>query len=177
LDVQLGGQLTYNWIMDEIVIRPANEADLPALGRLGALLLQTHYSFDPRRFMAPTVNSAEGYAWFLGSQLPRKDVVVFVAERDRSVVGYVYAAIEPQSWKELRDTAGFIHDVVVEESNRKLGIAKSLLAAAIDWFRAQGMPRVMLWTAEQNPGAQRLFARLDFRRTMIEMTRELNPET
>jgi hypothetical protein len=31
----------------------------------------------------------------------------------------------------------------------------------------------MLWTAEKNDSAQRLFARLGFRRTMIEMTREL----
>jgi hypothetical protein len=31
----------------------------------------------------------------------------------------------------------------------------------------------MLWTAEQNPAAQNLFSQLGFRRTMIEMTREL----
>jgi RimJ/RimL family protein N-acetyltransferase len=31
----------------------------------------------------------------------------------------------------------------------------------------------MLWTAERNAGAQRLFERLGFRRTMIEMTREV----
>jgi hypothetical protein len=31
----------------------------------------------------------------------------------------------------------------------------------------------MLWTAEQNADAQRLFVKLGFRRTMIEMTREL----
>jgi hypothetical protein len=31
----------------------------------------------------------------------------------------------------------------------------------------------MLWTAEQNTAASRLFLRLGFRRTMIEMTREL----
>jgi ribosomal protein S18 acetylase RimI-like enzyme len=35
------------------------------------------------------------------------------------------------------------------------------------------MPRVLLMTAEQNASAQRLFARLGFRRTMIEMTREI----
>jgi RimJ/RimL family protein N-acetyltransferase len=33
---------------------------------------------------------------------------------------------------------------------------------------------VMLMTAEQNPAAQRLFARLGFRRTMVEMTREIH---
>jgi RimJ/RimL family protein N-acetyltransferase len=36
------------------------------------------------------------------------------------------------------------------------------------------MPRVILWTAEKNDAAQQLFARAGFRRTMIEMTRELD---
>jgi RimJ/RimL family protein N-acetyltransferase len=31
----------------------------------------------------------------------------------------------------------------------------------------------MLWTAAPNAGAQRLFERLGFRQTMIEMTRDL----
>src|SRR5262249_35194363 len=87
--------------MDEIVIRLANDSDLPSLGRLGALLLETHYRFDHKRFMAPHPNSADGYAWFLRSQLREKDVVVFVAERAGAIVGYVYAGLEPTSWKEL----------------------------------------------------------------------------
>jgi ribosomal protein S18 acetylase RimI-like enzyme len=124
--------------------------------------------------MAPHRNSAEGYAWFLGSQLEEEDAVVFVAERDGVVVGYVYAALEPTSWKELRDAAGFIHDVVVAESNRRHGIASALVRAALDWLRERGAPRVVLWTAERNPAAQSLFNRLGFRRTMIEMTRELD---
>jgi ribosomal protein S18 acetylase RimI-like enzyme len=37
----------------------------------------------------------------------------------------------------------------------------------------RGAPRVVLGTAEQNEPAQRLFERLGFRRTMVEMTREL----
>jgi len=48
-----------------------------------------------------------------------------------------------------------------------------LIEAAIEWLRAHGAPRVMLWTAERNPAAQSLFGHLGFRRTMIEMTREL----
>jgi ribosomal protein S18 acetylase RimI-like enzyme len=159
--------------MDEIVIRLAKDSDLPSLGRLGALLLETHYRFDEKRFMAPRPNSSEGYAWFLQSQLKEEDVVVFVAERAGAIAGYVYAGLEPMSWKELREMAGFIHDVVVEDSSRRAGIASALVEAAIEWLRAHGAPRVMLWTAEQNPAAQRLFSRLGFRRTMIEMTREL----
>ena len=159
--------------MDEIVIRLAKDSDVPSLGRLGASLLETHYRFDQSRFMEPQPDSAQGYAWFLQSQLKKKDAVVFVAERGGAVVGYVYAGLEPTSWKELRDMAGFIHDVVVEASNRRLGIATLLVDAAIEWLRAHGAPRVLLWTAERNPAAQDLFSRLGFRRTMIEMTREL----
>jgi hypothetical protein len=33
----------------------------------------------------------------------------------------------------------------------------------------------MLWTAEQNARGQRLFEKLGFRRTMVEMTREARP--
>ena len=159
--------------MDEITIRLANDSDGPSLGRLGALLLETHYRFDQDRFMKPHPNSAEGYSRFLRSQLNTQDTVVFVAERAGAVVGYVYAGLEPTSWKELREAAGFIHDVVVEDSSRRLGIASSLVEAALNWLREHGAPRVLLWTAEQNPAAQRLFSDLGFRRTMIEMTREL----
>ena len=156
-----------------MTIRPATRADLPTLGRLGALLLRTHYDFDRQRFLAPGDDVEAGYAWFLGTQLGQEDVAVFVAERDGEVVGYVYAGIEPHSWKELRDEAGFIHDIVVDERGRRGGVATALLERAIEWIRTRGVPRVVLWTAERNDAAQRLFAALGFRRTMIEMTREL----
>jgi len=156
-----------------VVIRRARKEDLPALGRMGALLMRTHYAFDSRRFMSPGGDPEAGYAWFLGTQLREPDVIVFVAEEDGEVLGYVYAALEPQSWKELRDAAGFVHDLVVEERARGRGIARALMEAAIEWLKEQGAPRVVLGTAEQNAAAQRLFTKLGFRRTMVEMTREI----
>jgi len=158
---------------DSLVVRRGTSADLPALGRLGADLLRVHCSFDERRFMSPGDDPEGGYAWFLGTQLTSSDVVVFVAELEGEVIGYVYAGIEPQNWKELREEAGFIHDVVVEPRGRRLGVATALLEAAIVWCRERGMPRVILWAANANDDAQRLFARMGFRRTMVEMTREL----
>jgi len=158
---------------DTFVIRRATAADLPALGKLGASLLRAHYGFDPQRFMAPHGDPAAGYGWFLGTQLKEDDVAVFVAERSGDVIGYVYAGIEPQSWKELREMAGFIHDVVVSGEAQRGGVASALVESACDWLRSIGAPRVVLWTAEKNDAAQRLFTRLGFRKTMIEMTKEL----
>jgi GNAT superfamily N-acetyltransferase len=158
--------------MNDFIIRRAEEADLPFLGRLGAMLVKTHYAFDSKRFIAPGERIEEGYAIFLRHQMKDANAVIFVADRDGAVVGYVYAGIEPHSWKELRDTAGFIHDVVVNESNQHTGIGGALIEAASEWLQSRGAPRIMLWTAERNSSAQRLFLRLGFRPTMIEMTRE-----
>jgi RimJ/RimL family protein N-acetyltransferase len=52
-------------------------------------------------------------------------------------------------------------------------VATILMNAAFDWLKSHGMPRVVLGTASANVAAQRLFAQLGFRPTMIEMTREL----
>jgi GNAT superfamily N-acetyltransferase len=156
-----------------IVIRPATTADVRALGRLGAALMRQHHGFDARRFLPPGDDPEGGYAWFLGQQLQDADAVVIVADQGGIVVGYVYAGIEPLSWKELRDECGFVHDLYVADEARGHGAGPRLLEAAFDWLRTRGMPRVVLWTAEQNATAQHVFARAGFRRTMVEMTREL----
>ena len=156
-----------------VTIRPAGSADLPALGRLGAMLMRTHYAFDPLRFL-PAGDSAEsGYAWFLGNVMKDPDGVVLVAEEDGAAVGYVYAALEPLSWKELRGPAGFIHDIAVDDQARRAGVASRLLESAIAWLKEHGAPRAMLWSAAPNEAAQSLFRRFGFRHTMVEMTLEL----
>jgi ribosomal protein S18 acetylase RimI-like enzyme len=157
----------------DVVIRRATTRDLPSLGRLGAQLIREHHAFDPERFMAAGADAESGYAWFLGTQLTNDDVAVLVAERDDQVAGYIYAAVEPRSWEDLRDEAGVIHDVVVDERFRRAGIATALIEAIAAWFGSRRVRRMVLRTAERNEAAQRLFARLGFRRTMIEMTREL----
>ena len=157
----------------DTLVRRATSDDLPAIGELGALLVRTHYDFDPQRFMRPARNVAEGYASFLGTQLAQPDVVVLVAERERRVVGYVYAGVEPLDWMALRDRAGAVYDVVVDPGHRGHGVGRLLLEGALEFLRSRGVPRVVLSTAERNEEAQRLFKSAGFRRTMIEMTREL----
>jgi ribosomal protein S18 acetylase RimI-like enzyme len=153
-----------------LIIRQAGPDDAPALGRLGAMLIRTHYEFDRRRFLAPRAGAEEGYAAFLRGVIDSDDDRVFVAEQDGVIVGYVYAALEPMSWKELRGPAGFIHDIAVEERARRAHVARRLLSAALAWLRERGAPRVVLWTATQNAPAHALFRGLGFRDTMTEMT-------
>jgi ribosomal protein S18 acetylase RimI-like enzyme len=149
-------------------------ADLAAVGRLGALLIRTHHDFDPERFIAAAPQTEKGYASFLGTQLDDPNIVILVAERDGEVVGYTYAGVEGTDYMALRGPAGVLYDIVVDPAHRKRGVGRMLLDATLEALKARGAPRVVLSTAEQNHSAQRLFDRAGFRRTMIEMTRELN---
>ena len=162
----------------DVLIRRARPDDREVLGRLGASLMRAHYAFDERRFLAPGDHAESGYAAFLETQLTSADSLVLVADRTAdgepaAVIGYVYAGVEPLSWKELRGPAGFIHDLLVSDEARGLGIGERLLEAAVAWLTGRGVPRVMLWTASPNVGAQRLFQRHGFRPTMVEMTRDV----
>jgi len=140
---------------------------------MGAALMRIHHGFNERRFMSPGENPEEGYGAFLAGQLENPDMLVLVAERTDHIVGYVWAAIEPESYKELRAQAGYIHDILVTDDARGGGAGARLIDAAVDWLQAQGMPRVLLWTAAPNGRARKLFEAHGFSATMIEMTREL----
>jgi ribosomal protein S18 acetylase RimI-like enzyme len=154
-------------------IRPAVPADLPAVGRLGALLVRLHHELDPRRFNPPTPQTEEGYAAFLGRQREEPSVVVLVAERDGAVAGYSYAGMEGRDYMALRGPAGVVYDLVVDPAQRRNGIGERLLEATVARLVELGAPRIVLSTAQRNENAQRLFTRLGFRPTMIEMTREV----
>lgn len=157
-----------------MVIRTATRSDSDALGRLGAVLMDAHYNFDPRRFLDPGGNAAPAYAQFLLEQLDDPDSIIMVAVIDNIVVGYCYGAIEPLSWKELRDTAGFIHDLALDPEARRRGAGAALLNETIEWFRRRRVARVLLWTSTKNAPARRLFEQAGFRPTMTEMTLELD---
>jgi ribosomal protein S18 acetylase RimI-like enzyme len=157
-----------------VLIRPAAPADLKAIGRLGALLVSMHHGLDPDRFIAATPQTEHAYGSFLARQLDEPNILVLVAEHDGEVVGYTYAGVEGNDYMSLRGPAGVLYDIVVDPAHRGHGVGRMLLDATLEALEAKGAPRVVLSTAERNESAQRLFARAGFRRTMIEMTRELD---
>ncbi len=152
-------------------------SDLGAVSGLAGRLVRLHHALDPQRFIR-LKNPEPGYARWLASEMEKKEVVLLVAElRGGSVVGYVYARLEPRSYNELLDACGKIHDVFVDDAVRKKGIGEALVREAIARLTAMRAPRTVLMTAVKNEAAQRLFQRVGFRTTMLEMTIESEPAT
>ena len=142
--------------MTELRVRPMSPRDLPAASSLAAELLRLHHAWDPRRFR-DVRDPATGYARLFGEP----DTFALVAERS-----VAYARVEPRDW--YLDRAGHLHDL------RRAGSARP------GGRRSRPRPRPprrarRLQTATQNDAGQRLFARLGFRSTMVEMTCEVAP--
>lgn len=153
-------------------VRNMTAADLPAVGVLAGKLVRLHHEFDPLRYMMPE-DPERGYMRFFGGELERDGAILLVAEEDESVVGYAYACMEPRNLNELLDPCTKLHDIYVDERARHHGVGEALVRQVLREASARGAPRVLLLTAVQNERAQRLFERVGFRRTMLEMTCEL----
>jgi ribosomal protein S18 acetylase RimI-like enzyme len=156
---------------DDLILRPARRDELGDVARLAGQLVRMHHALDAPRFFLPE-RVEEGYAWWFGRELDRDEVVLLVAVRGGAIVGYAYGRLEERDWNQLLDACGALHDVWVEEAERRRGVASRLVEAAVAALVAKGAPRVVLHTAAGNASAQALFARLGFRPTMVEMTRE-----
>jgi ribosomal protein S18 acetylase RimI-like enzyme len=155
------------------LIRRATRDDLPQIGRLGALLVEVHHGFDSRRFLPATSRTKDAYAAYLGTQLDAPNAAVFVADDNSEVIGYAYVAAESYDYMALRGPAGVLHDLIVDPERRRGGVGKQLLEAVLGFVLERGLMQIVLATAERNETAQRFFASVGFRPTMIEMTREL----
>jgi ribosomal protein S18 acetylase RimI-like enzyme len=156
-------------------VRAAVSRDLPRVSQLAAQLVRQHHGLDAQRFML-VEPIEQGYQRFLAGELKRKGALVLVAEDDdASIAGYAYATLEPRNWNDLLDAAGKLNDIYVDPAARRRGVGRLLALATFEALRERGAPRLVLMSAWRNPEAHAFFESLGFRRTMLEMTRELPP--
>jgi GNAT superfamily N-acetyltransferase len=131
---------------------------------------------DPARFF--TVPDLEaGYAWWLGKERKNRKAVVLAAVRRRggreTVIGYAYGRLEPRDWNSLREACGMGIDVIVEPRHRGAKLGTRLVEALAAALGSRGAPSMVIEVAARNPRAQRAFAGMGFRPTMVELVREL----
>lgn len=156
----------------DFTIRDALAEDLPAASRLAAELIRVHHRFDPDRFAILADNLERGYEWYFRRRLEEGGAVILLAVvgEEHAVAGYVYGELEGQSWTDLIGPHGKVHDLFVDSAFRGRGLGEALMREALRRLIDRGAPRVLLDTAWPNEPARRLFERVGYRPTMVEMT-------
>ena len=137
---------------------------------MAAALVRFHHELDPTRFLVAQ-GLERGYRGWLATQLEREGAMLFVAEDDTGLLGYVYARREERDWMKLVDERVALIDLWVDPAARRRGVADALVEAVLAGADAMGVTRVLLETAAKNPAAQALFAKHGFAPSMIEMMR------
>lgn len=158
----------------EYTLRSPTDDDQRELGRMAGALVRMHHALDPQRFFL-VEPIEEGYGRWLSKTSKSERSIVLLAE-DRAthrVVGYAWATLEERDWMMLLDACAALQDIWVDEDARRHGVARGLVEGICARAKERGAPRVVLSTAAKNETAQRFFESMGFRRTMIEMTREL----
>ncbi len=161
----------------DFTVREARAEDLSAAAALGADLVRFHHALDPQRFAILADPPEPGYECFLAGRLKDRNAVVLVAEAGTAdaqgaIIGYAFGQLEPLSWMDLLGPCGRFHDLIVHPTHRGRGVGRALAETMLTRLHERGADRIVLSVAWANPPARRLFERLGFRATMVEMTRE-----
>jgi ribosomal protein S18 acetylase RimI-like enzyme len=135
-----------------IAVRPARAEDAAAIARVHVGTWRVAYAhvFGLERLAGIDLDARtrQWERWLAG------DVTAFVAERDASVVGFVW--VGPS--REAEDEAELYAIYVLPEAQGS-GAGPALMDAGVEAMRASGASRAVLWVLEDNPRARRFYER------------------
>lgn len=160
--------------MQEPIIRPAEERDIPRVGELLREVNEVHHTIRPDLFKtgARKYNDAE-----LRAVLRNPDAPVFVYEADGKVYGYAFCKI----LKNLRNdgnlvpiTSLYLDDLCVDEAARGRGIGTSLYRFVLGYAKENGCHNLTLNVWEGNAAALAFYRKcgMKVQRTCMETVLE-----
>lgn len=128
-------------------IRRANAGDVAELARLRwAMTVEMNEATDhPATF-------TQRFGGFAARALAGNQWAVFVAERDRALLGMVWVQLVDRVPRPNATPAtyAYITSVFVEQTERNAGLGRSILDAALAWIAAQDAEMTVLWPSERS---------------------------
>jgi dTDP-4-amino-4,6-dideoxy-D-galactose acyltransferase len=135
-------------------VRPAMVEDLPAIEALCRISHQDTRFFKDSNF--PAERARDLYAEWIRRDFRLHHILV-VPGTNGQIAGYITCQTEGSP------AIGRIGLVAVSETERRRGLGRILLAAALHWFHTRGCPEVRVVTQASNIAAQRVYQTQGFR--------------
>ncbi len=133
-----------------LTVRPAAIGDAPGVVDLiGRVYLEYGFVYVPEVEVPDLLRFDQHYTPPRGA--------FFVVREGKVVVGSVGV-------ERLDETSAELHRLYLEARLRGRGTGRALVEAALDWCRAEKIPRMILWSDTRFDQAHRLYQRMGFRR-------------
>ena len=145
-----------------VSIREATEADSERAGHL-ALSVYSKDRFHSDPFINKDRADQLHSEWIRNSCKGIAADVVFVAESEQQLLGFISCKVQRDTAKQFGQTIGTIVLVGCDENARGRGIGHSLTMSALNWFKNQGCDVVHVGTQLRNLPASRLYQKCGFR--------------
>lgn len=145
--------------MSDILIRPAQPPDLPAVVALWRELQDINASFDPRLKLSE--GAADWFIGYLGDHLDNPHMAVLVAEHEKTIIGYAFGQIMRRPTLASGD-CGYVADVCVQEGWRGRGIGRQLYGRLRRWFLANGITAIEVQVVRANPASQAFWRKMGY---------------
>ncbi len=155
--------------MTDVRVRPARPEDVPELARLNAMVHQLHEQELPGRF-PPHVDPAVRQHFI---EAIAAGQLVLIAQDAGTPVGFVHAEAVQRPASPLRGGHRHIqvHGLGVDESARRRGIGRLLMAAVEEEADRCGASEVRLQRHAFNEEARLFYEALGYRTTIVTMSK------
>ena len=154
-----------------MIIRKARTKDIKAIAKLEYELNLMHYKFD--KYYSMIKNPLKSFEAFNKKRIYDANSVVFVAEIDGKVVGFIAVGISKRPPIFIERRIGSIGATFIEKKYRRLGIGKKLVNEACSWLKSKGMKHAELTVHEKNPEGLGAWSKFGFKRRTQERIKKL----
>ena len=148
--------------MENVVYDEANEADIPALVRLLALLFDIEKDFS-----ADFSKQKSGLELLLKN--PQTASIQVARNAANKAIGMVSAQLVISTAQGAK--SAWVEDMVIAEAYRDKGIGKQLLQNALEWAKNQGATRAQLLVDIENKEALGYYQHLNWQSTKLQAHR------
>lgn len=164
-----------------MIIREAEQKDLPAITDLAKEMIDYHHAIDP--YYKP----AAGYKDLqkdLTKELTDKDGLFLVAaapERDEprqgtgreEIVGYFRGSVDPSPGYVTPKRIGTVYDLFVTKNHRQRGVGEQLFKEALAWFQSKKIKHIELNVDARNRAGIEFWKKFGFGEYKIRMRLDL----
>ena len=152
-------------------VRRAFSDDLQAIASLWRGLARYHEPKSTYFELAP--GAERKFASYVRRSMKRKDVAVFVAQKNSKLVGYLIAKIKEEKPVFKLRKRGTITELFVEKGYRRRGVGRKLVKKALAWFRNRNLQFAELSVYVKNISGKIAWKRMGFEEHMTVMRRKL----